>query len=434
MHKIKKYFWGGGVNNSSLSQWANTLGLPSTLATIQQSSNFLNSTIPRTQSTDWMKNIGKTTPTLSTPDPLQKGISSLGNFASTLPAVSNIKKTGDLGRLIGGGFNNLLGQGGSNVMEGIKNFTGLSTKGVIGVGGELASLGLSALGIKKADAGTASVFDKGLSTASNVAMAIPGAGTVVAGILKGADVLNKHFGSTTKKQGTDDMGYLLGYGYADVNQRANTKLHLSDRIKGWFGKNKQKTYNKLTDQYNRDNLSKYAAGFGQQQEWDMAKNTMSSIHNNNMFSMLGGVNTRMIAAKQGGKISKRELKEIVRKAQKGAKLQQIRETKEVNVIPEGAFHSRKNNLPEDIAKQVTPKGIPVVSEEGGGKLKQHAEVEKNEIIFHKTATETIEDLRDKYNKAETQKEKDELAIECGKYIANEILVNTEDRTGLIDTI
>ena len=121
------------------------------------------------------------------------------------------------------------------------------------------------------------------------------------------------------------------------------------------------------------------------------------------------------------------------KHKQGGTITDLTEEK-MNVIPEGAFHSRKNNMPDHIAIHVTPKGIPVVSEEEGNKFTQHAEVERNEIIFHKKATDTIEDLLKKYNKAETKKEKDQIAIECGKYISNEILVNTEDRTGIIETI
>ena len=89
---------------------------------------------------------------------------------------------------------------------------------------------------------------------------------------------------------------------------------------------------------------------------------------------------------------------------------------------------------EDVAEHVTKKGIPVITKDEEGKVTQHAEVERNEIIFHKEATDTMETLYKKYNEAKTQKLKDEIAIECGKYIADQILVNTDDRTGIIDTI
>lgn len=139
----------------------------------------------------------------------------------------------------------------------------------------------------------------------------------------------------------------------------------------------------------------------------------------------------MLAAKKGTKIPPAKLRNIVNKISYTSKFKQ---GGAINVIPEGAFHSRKNNLPDEIAEHVTHKGIPVVTEEEGGRLQQHAEIERNEIIFHKEATEKIENWLEAYNNAETQKEKDLIAIECGKYIANEILVNTQDNTGLIDTV
>lgn len=105
---------------------------------------------------------------------------------------------------------------------------------------------------------------------------------------------------------------------------------------------------------------------------------------------------------------------------------------ELNVIPEGALHARKHNM--EGAEKLTKKGIPVVSEGEGGELDQQAEIERNEIIFRLDVTKQIEDLYHKFKEAEKQKEKDELAIEAGKLLAVEIMENTDDRTGLIQTV
>ena len=176
---------------------------------------------------------------------------------------------------------------------------------------------------------------------------------------------------------------------------------------------------------------KVCPGYDHQINLLAAINTSPFIQQKNQQQLLGGIGTRMLAAKKGTKIPPAKLRNIVNKISYTPKLKQ---GGAVNVIPEGAFHSRKNNLPDEIAEHVTHKGIPVVTEEEGGRLQQHAEIERNEIIFHKEATEKIENWLEAYNNAETQKEKDLIAIECGKYIANEILVNTQDNTGLIDTI
>ena len=105
---------------------------------------------------------------------------------------------------------------------------------------------------------------------------------------------------------------------------------------------------------------------------------------------------------------------------------------ELNVIPEGALHARKHHM--EGAEKLTKKGIPVVSESEGGELDQQAEIERNEIIFRLDVTKQIEDLYHKFKQAEKQKEKDELAIEAGKLLAVEIMENTDDRTGLIQTV
>ena len=100
----------------------------------------------------------------------------------------------------------------------------------------------------------------------------------------------------------------------------------------------------------------------------------------------------------------------------------------VNVIPDGALHAHKHHL-EDISpeyEQVTSKGIPVVTDEEGGKLKQHAEIERNEIIFRLEVTKKLEELM--------KDGSDDAAIEAGKLLAHEIINNTVDNTGLMEVV
>lgn len=100
-----------------------------------------------------------------------------------------------------------------------------------------------------------------------------------------------------------------------------------------------------------------------------------------------------------------------------------------NLIPEGALHKNKHNI-EDIA-ECTKKGIPVI----GDNQKQQAEIEKEEIIFNKEATENLEAFYELYfDKDISDKEKAEIAISTGKLLVQEILFNTEDRAGLIKTL
>lgn len=98
-----------------------------------------------------------------------------------------------------------------------------------------------------------------------------------------------------------------------------------------------------------------------------------------------------------------------------------------NVIPEGALHARKHNMELD---GITKKGIPVISEGEGGNIEQQAEIELNEIILRYEVTQRIEKLWKEYNKSKN----DDLAIEAGQILVQEILYNTQDRTGLIQDI
>ena len=100
---------------------------------------------------------------------------------------------------------------------------------------------------------------------------------------------------------------------------------------------------------------------------------------------------------------------------------------QMNVIPEGALHARKNNM-EGAGEDFTTKGIPVIDNNG----EQQAEIEKNEVIFNKDLTDFLEENMKKYN--EEGSDKDAIAIKVGKRLAKELLTNTDDRTGLIDDI
>lgn len=106
--------------------------------------------------------------------------------------------------------------------------------------------------------------------------------------------------------------------------------------------------------------------------------------------------------------------------------EKVEETNQKNVIPEGALHAHKHHM--ENAEDLTKKGIPVVDNKG----EQQAEIEREELILSLEVTKQLEDLHKRYQGyTNTQKEKDELAIEAGKLLVYEILHNTEDRTGLI---
>ena len=175
-----------------------------------------------------------------------------------------------------------------------------------------------------------------------------------------------------------------------------------------------------------------------------AQSNQSFLSARQQLANSGGM-TYARAGKQGMKIddisfAKKVLKNKVRTLEKGKSVVKdnllshqiapdvptvFKDGGKVNVIPEGALHKNKHHLEEVDEKfeDVTSKGIPVITEENG-EVKQHAEVEKEEIIFRLEVTKKLEELMNKGT--------DEAAIEAGKLLVKEILHNTVDNANIID--
>ena len=131
-----------------------------------------------------------------------------------------------------------------------------------------------------------------------------------------------------------------------------------------------------------------------------------------------------------------KLKAFIPKHQNGAKLADIELTEEPSVLPTGDLHKNKH---DDFEIDVTKKGIPVITvkddsvetleeiQEQKDSVVQHAEVEKEEIIFNKELTDKIEALREEWNQTQDSK----LLLEAGKILTKEILFNTVDNAHLI---
>lgn len=112
---------------------------------------------------------------------------------------------------------------------------------------------------------------------------------------------------------------------------------------------------------------------------------------------------------------------VFQKFQKGGKLGTP--GIESNVIVEGAYHAHKNHLDEvnPELSDMTPKGIPVATEDASGNKTQVAEIEVGELILTKDLTDKLEELyKDGSNDA---------AIKAGILFANEIIDNTVDNKG-----
>lgn len=94
-----------------------------------------------------------------------------------------------------------------------------------------------------------------------------------------------------------------------------------------------------------------------------------------------------------------------------------------NIIPTGALHKNLHHIEEKNPDlNITPKGIPVGTFEDGGEFSQTAEIECGEIIFSLDVTKQLEEYRDSYKESND----DSIAVECGKFLVDQIFNNTRD--------
>lgn len=101
----------------------------------------------------------------------------------------------------------------------------------------------------------------------------------------------------------------------------------------------------------------------------------------------------------------------------------------INIIPSGKLHKERHRLEKIVEgmETVSTKGIPVVVTNSVGELRQQAEIEREEIILNKDLSEKILKLMESDNE-------DEAMIEAGKLLADEIMENTDDKTGLLKKV
>lgn len=277
----------------------------------------------------------------------------------------------------------------------------------------------------KASKITSGVFN-GLST---VASFVPGIGTLASVALKG---LGSLFGAGVKSVKGNTANELV-----DTSSSYTGEDALASKKFGLLGLRGAKKYAGLVTrrQYNRD----LAANVLQEGKDDLlAANNVQQQQMKDTLSKNGGDWMYTLRAKQGAKI--KEVKRlsslynkrlISKEPLKEGTTVEFKNGGSINVIPEGALHARKNNLTEinPELEGITKKGIPVISKEEGGEMIQHAEIERSEIIFNLETTKKLESLREQYNKSEDKSEKDNLAIEAGKLLAQQIMENTIDNTG-----
>lgn len=411
----------------------------------------------------------------------------VGQIDSTIKSNSSSPVTKAISSAVTGISRKVLSSVGSSVgsevvkqslKEGFKNLSisGLKSAAKSGLGNAFsgASLGGVALSVanqfapqKREYSGDKGNLTKGLdnayNTLSDAVSIIPGFGTTASLIMKGGSLagkyINKWGGGTDGMTSTDailgssflnltPLGLVNGFGGKKTNTfNYNTREDQQDRnyISGSYNMQKLedaqpksgKKYGLFSSGARREANS--LIGTANNQAHLLREISQKSQFQNTFGNAMQNINTvdyqkklqgyqpnYMHIGKNGMKIEKQEEEFIIPDISEfkpiiaaEEQLQKFKEGGSFNIIPDGALHARKNNMELD---GITKKGIPVVDKDGN----QQAEIEKNEIIFRKEVTTTIEEA--------IKDGSDKKAIEIGKLLVKEIFKNTKDNTGLIKEV
>lgn len=449
MRKIMKFQWG----NSLLRQGMGSI-------TPLQSSSDLYTAMTGLQSANFDKFSPANNPLL------QAGAASGDMASKALLMNANTNKA--VNGLSKSAANMATGTAGSTVKPGGGLFSKANIGNTMSKAGGYADM-IGSFIPKKEQSALTTGLNQGYDAAANMISSVPGVGTIVGGAMKIGGMLSD--GLTALGVGTDQMtttdkildskfmkltpmGLVNAFGakkadtiykdnetweqqgsaYGGSMAKVDDALTKSGKKYGAFsGKARRKANAQIAEAKRQQNL---VSDINQEAQDAFAASNYSGIGLRNELALSGGYRN-MAVGRNGMKILDAEsqwAREVLTKAKirPKEKLEEqppkFAEGGTVNVIPDGALHAHKHHL-EDIGpeyEQVTSKGIPVVTEEEGGKLKQHAEIERNEIIFRLEVTKKLEELM--------KDGSDDAAIEAGKLLAHEIINNTVDNTGLMEVV
>ena len=332
-----------------------------------------------------------------------------------------------VGSTLGSTSGNDLPEGDKAVREGIRSTIGqfgpwgaaiAAASGVVDAVGDMTGTNLGSIDINAAKrAGV-----KGGAMFNKIMNMIPG-NSMVWGIM-GGDTATAHMS-------TDSLE--MAHGYTGSMQTLQDAQDLGDK-RMLFGKRKANNFvkaaNKMNETLTEMNLERKR----------MESNYAPQLYATNNQMIYNGYTPGLTLHKKGGTIPELDnVRSIMQSLQ--SKKQEIQEPQKfqlggkMNMIVTGSLHARKHNLEElnpNLEGEITKKGIPVVvMNEGGEVQSQQAEVETGEIIMQIDATKTIEDYYDEYNSTDSKTEKNKIALECGKFLVDELLKNTDDPDKLI---
>lgn len=261
------------------------------------------------------------------------------------------------------------------------------------------------------------------------------------GNLLGVGIINSAFGKKADTMYKDNATWeQQGSSYGGSLAKVDDAMTKSGKKYGAFsGKGRRAANRQIAEAKRQQGIIQ---GINNEaQDAFLSSNNSQTIGLRNQMD-LNGVNWNKIhAAKEGLKLDRDFAQKVVKlskgkkskvqKIQEKVRAEEVAEFKNggtVNVIPDGALHKNKHHLEnvDEKFEDVTAKGIPVITESAGGDITQHAEVEREEIIFNLDVTKQLEKLMEDGS--------DEAAIEAGKLLVHEILENTVDNTGLLNKV
>ena len=329
-----------------------------------------------------------------------------------------------------------------------------------GIGASIADTALFGNQIPTEYQGVKGGITQGLDTAYDAIEAgvsvIPGIGTLAGAIMAGNKLLGhgvKAMGGGTDGMTTTDailgsaflqatpIGMINGFGgkstsaftkdtdiFANIGGSYLGSNALADEVEpyagkkfGWFSSSSQKKYeNKIQEMIRQQNILRNISN--ESERVKTLQQTMTGTEAQSLNNLLNGGYRNITFSKKGGILDsfkdKLDRARIIIETKKTIIIEPVEKEEETkNVIPEGALHANLHHMDLD---NVTKKGVPVIDNEGD----QQAEIERDEIIFRLEVTKLIEEFK--------KDGSDEAAIKAGKLLTEEILYNTEDRTGLLE--
>lgn len=133
-------------------------------------------------------------------------------------------------------------------------------------------------------------------------------------------------------------------------------------------------------------------------------------------------NQQIMLSKKGSKFPELDAVRSILESSKVKSFKSGGKIEKENIIPTGALHKNLHHI-DDIGIDITKKGIPVVTMDEGGEFKEQvAEVEAAEWTLSLDVTQQIEEYWQNYKESGD----DNIAIECGRYLVDQIFNNTRD--------